>query len=158
VVEDRPLSFALLALETLPRLPYSPAEPGVERSILILLAEDENLISLSLQAALEEAGFTVRDVSAGAEAMHELDQRRGEFSGVITDIRLESDIDGWAIARHARELIPNVPIVYMSGDSAHDHSIYGVPGSIMLQKPFADAQLVTAISTLLNSAHPHEQL
>jgi DNA-binding response OmpR family regulator len=130
----------------------------VERSILILLAEDENLICLSLKVALEDAGFTVRDVSAGAEAVQELDRRHNEFSGVITDIRLESDIDGWAVARHAREFIPNVPIVYMSGDSAHDHPIHGVPRSIMLQKPFADAQLITAMSTLLNAAPPHAPL
>lgn len=45
-------------------------------------------------------------------------------------------------------------VVYMSGDSAEDWSSKGVPNSIMLSKPFAPAQLVTAISNLLNSGTP----
>jgi hypothetical protein len=35
--------------------------------------------------------------------------------------------------------------------------LYGVPGSILLTKPFAPSQLVTAISNLLNSTrHPND--
>jgi hypothetical protein len=40
----------------------------------------------------------------------------------------------------------------MSGDSAREWSANGVPESIMLQKPFVLAQLITAITTLLNQA------
>lgn len=126
----------------------------MQKPILILLAEDEDLIAFSLQQELIEAGFAVQHVSTGEQAMEELDQRGAELSGVITDIRLGPGVDGWAVARHARELIPNVPIVYMSGDSAHEHTVYGVPESVMLQKPFASAQLITAISTLLNAMPP----
>jgi DNA-binding response OmpR family regulator len=59
---------------------------------------------------------------------------------------------GWEIGRRARELTPTLPVIYMSGDSAHEWSAHGVPQSIMLQKPFALAQLVTAVTTLLNQA------
>ncbi len=38
----------------------------------------------------------------------------------------------------------------MSGDSAYDWSANGVPESIMLRKPFVFAQLITALTTLLN--------
>lgn len=75
-------------------------------------------------------------------------------AGVLTDIRCGSGPDGWAIARRARELHPHIPVIYMSGDSAHEHSAYGVPDSIMLQKPFAVAQVVTAISMLMNAVSP----
>jgi two-component system cell cycle response regulator CpdR len=37
----------------------------------------------------------------------------------------------------------------MSGDSGHDWSSKGVPNSLMIAKPFAVAQIVTAISNLL---------
>jgi DNA-binding response OmpR family regulator len=74
---------------------------------------------------------------------------------MVTDIRLGEGPNGWDVARHAREVIPTMPVVYMSGDSANEHSAYGVPDSVMLQKPFATAQLVTAISTLMNAAPPH---
>lgn len=74
---------------------------------------------------------------------------------LVTDINLGHDkVDGWEIARHARELNPGFPVVYLSGDSAEDWSSKGVPNSIMLSKPFAPAQLVTSVAQLLNSGAP----
>jgi hypothetical protein len=43
------------------------------------------------------------------------------------------------------------PVVYMTGAAADEWAIQGVPNSILLAKPFAPAQLVTAISNLLNA-------
>jgi CheY-like chemotaxis protein len=63
-------------------------------------------------------------------------------------------MDGWEVARQAREIDPDFPIVYMSGASAEDWPAKGVPDSIMLAKPFAPAQLVTAIAHLLNTGAP----
>jgi two-component system cell cycle response regulator CpdR len=40
----------------------------------------------------------------------------------------------------------------MSGDSAVEWASEGVPKSIMLAKPFAIVQLVTAVSQLLNDS------
>jgi two-component system cell cycle response regulator CpdR len=42
----------------------------------------------------------------------------------------------------------------MSGEHAEEWASKGVPNSIMLAKPFAPAQLVTAVSNLLNSIPP----
>jgi CheY-like chemotaxis protein len=61
-------------------------------------------------------------------------------------------MDGWDVARRAREMEPEFPVVYMTGDSADDWASKGVPKSILLNKPFAPAQLITAISQLLNGA------
>jgi hypothetical protein len=52
------------------------------------------------------------------------------------------------------EIDPNFPIVYMSGKEPEDWASKGVPNSIMLAKPFAPAQLVTAVSQLLNAGIP----
>jgi CheY-like chemotaxis protein len=106
----------------------------VEQPPLLLLVEDESLIAITLQDALRS-------------------QHLG-LAGVITDIRLGGAVNGWGVARHARELMPYIPVIYMSGDSAHEHTAQGVPDSVMLQKPFAPTQLVVAISTLLNAALP----
>jgi DNA-binding response OmpR family regulator len=66
-------------------------------------------------------------------------------------------LDGWEVARRAREISPAFPIVYMSGASAGDWTSKGVPHSIMLAKPFAPAQLVTAVAQLLNVATAPEK-
>jgi DNA-binding response OmpR family regulator len=47
-----------------------------------------------------------------------------------------------------------MPVVYMTGTHGEKWASMGVPNSIMLAKPFAPAQLVTAISNLLNTATP----
>jgi CheY-like chemotaxis protein len=123
----------------------------VEASVLILLVEDEHLIALSVQEALEVGGYAVRVEASGTDAILILDESSDQICALITDIRLGIGPDGWDLARHARELNPRLPIVYMSGDSSQGHSARGVPDSLMIQKPFAPAQIVTAISTLLNA-------
>jgi len=42
-------------------------------------------------------------------------------------------------------------VIYMTGDSAIVWVAEGVPASVMVQKPFAIAQMVTAVSNLLNA-------
>jgi hypothetical protein len=42
----------------------------------------------------------------------------------------------------------------MTGTAAEDWARFGVPNSILLAKPFAPAQLVTAVSQLLNAGGP----
>jgi CheY-like chemotaxis protein len=59
-------------------------------------------------------------------------------------------LSGWELARTARERCPGIPIIFISGDSAIDHDAQGVPDSIMIQKPFVEAQLITALASLLN--------
>lgn len=118
-------------------------------SVVLLLVEDEVLIASVMQEALQEGGYTVRVEATGTAAMRALDDACEEICGLITDIRLPGGPDGWEIARHARELKPDISVVYMSGDSVADWSSKGVPRSLVLQKPFAAAQLITAISGLL---------
>ena len=61
---------------------------------------------------------------------------------------------GWEIARLVRQIDPAFPAVYMTGAAADDWASEAVPNSILLNKPFAPAQLVTAVSQLLNTGSP----
>ena len=119
---------------------------------VVLLVEDEPLVLLVAQDALEAGGYTVLPVQISSEALDVLDSRIGELSGLVTDIRLPGGPDGWEIARHARELRPDLPVVYTTADSAADWPVNGVPNSVVVQKPYAGAQLLTAISTLMTTA------
>ncbi len=118
--------------------------------VLVLLVEDETLLQLSLGESLEEAGFTLVIKGNGTDAIAELTSDASKFNAVLTDIRLGKGPSGWDIGRHAREIVPDIPIVYMSGDSSGEWTSHGVPNSIMVEKPFVSAQIITALSTLLN--------
>jgi hypothetical protein len=48
--------------------------------------------------------------------------------------------DGWAIARHARGCFPEQPLIHVIGGRSRDWSAQGVPGGIMLPKPYAAAR------------------
>ena len=77
-----------------------------------------------------------------------------KYSALVTDINLKGAMKGWEIARLIRQIDPAFPVVYMTGAAADDWAWEGVPNSILLNKPFAPAQLVTAVSQLLNTGSP----
>jgi len=70
----------------------------------------------------------------------------------VTDINVRGGISGWDIARQAREIEPTLAVVYITGAAADEWPAQGVPNSILIQKPFAPAQLVTAVAQLLNKS------
>jgi DNA-binding response OmpR family regulator len=127
----------------------------LEHLPIILVVEDDQLLQRVVEETLTDGGFEIVIAVSGENAIELLDTADGKYRALVTDINLGRDrMNGWDIARHAREIDPNFPVVYMSGDSAEDWSSRGVPDSIMLSKPFAPAQLVTAVSQVLNSAPP----
>jgi CheY-like chemotaxis protein len=126
---------------------------------IVLVVEDDQLIQGVAEETLSGGGFELVIASSGERALELLDAADGKYRALLTDINLGRDkVDGWEVAKHARELDPEFPVIYMSGDmsgdSASDWGSKGVPNSIMLSKPFAPAQLLTAVSQLLNSGTP----
>jgi DNA-binding response OmpR family regulator len=130
----------------------------VENQLLfILVVEDDELVQNLVEDCLSEGGFETVVAPSGEKAVGLLDAAEGKYRALVTDINLgPGELDGWDVARHAREIDPHFPVVYMSGIEADDWASQGVPNSIMLAKPFAPAQLVTAVSQLLNATPPAE--
>lgn len=122
-------------------------------TISVLLVEDEPLLAIDVESGLIDAGYSVVVASSAQLALATLSSRDPPVSALVTDIRLGPGADGWAVAKRARELIPGVPVVYMSGDSAAEWTSMGVPDSIMLTKPMALSQVVVALAQLLNARH-----
>ncbi|MGB7653974.1 MAG: response regulator [Novosphingobium sp.] len=119
----------------------------------ILVVEDEAMIRMGLVAVLTDGGFSIEECGSGAAAITLIDQIP-DLQGLITDIRLGNGPSGWDVARHARKRFPYLAVLYVTGDSAAEWTSQGVPGSLILQKPYADAQLMTAIANLLIEALP----
>ncbi len=115
----------------------------------ILVIEDEALIRLDLMDILENAGFDVGAAIDAPTAIAFIDERQ-HLAGIVTDINLGTDARGWKIARHARQKFPDLAVVYITGDSAAEWDAEGVPSSVVIQKPFADAEIIDAITSTLN--------
>ncbi|MBA3049886.1 response regulator [Brevundimonas sp. BR2-1] len=125
------------------------------RAGALLYVEDEVLIQQLVECELRDAGFGLVLAADAEEALEILDSGRYQIQGLITDVNLGAGADGWAVARHARELISGLPVIYVSGKDGHEWTSSGVPNSVMITKPFVPTQIVVAISSLLNAAEPH---
>jgi CheY-like chemotaxis protein len=126
---------------------------ALEDSIVILVVEDDQLIRTVVEETLDVGGFKPAVAASGEEAVTLL-QGQNKYRALVTDIHLLGRIDGWEVAKRAREIDPAFPIIYMTGAAADEWASHGVPNSILLTKPFAPAQLVTALSNLLNDSSP----
>jgi DNA-binding NtrC family response regulator len=122
----------------------------------VLIVEDEPLIRSLLKFVLEQEGFSVSMVSNGDQALSLLDDLHGAFQTLVTDIRLSRGRStGWDVARRARELQPDMSVIYISGYAADDWANHAVPGGVLLTKPFDAEQVVSAVSQSLTGDAAH---
>ncbi|MCG2631056.1 response regulator [Bradyrhizobium sp. WYCCWR 13023] len=126
----------------------------MEQMPIVLVVEDDELLQGVVKDALSEGGFDFMTCASGEDAVTVLHSGVTTYKALVTDINLKGRMSGWEVARHARQTDPDLAVIYMTGAAADDWPAEGVPGSILLQKPFAPAQLVTAVSQLLNKGSP----
>jgi DNA-binding response OmpR family regulator len=117
---------------------------------LILVIEDEYLLQADVEKMLTEAGFAADILSSGEEALTLMMGGLRRPSALVTDVSLAGRLSGWEVARRIREKDASFPVVYVTAYD-RDWASHGVPNSILISKPFAPAQLVTALSQLLNA-------
>lgn len=135
---------------------HDQAKRGPKRltdDVCILVVEDEVLIADLVVAGLEEAGYAVSVAQNAEGGIALIEAGDAKLRAVVTDINLtDNGLTGWDVAKRARELTPDLPVVYMSGASVSEWTSNGVPNSVIIAKPFAIGQIVTAVSQLLNAA------
>jgi len=124
--------------------------------IRVLVVEDDQLVQATVEDSLSEGGFEAVSRASGEDAIALLreDNATSQYRAIVTDINLLGTVDGWEVARVAREIDPTMPVVYMTGTNGDEWPSKGVPNSVLLKKPFAPVQIVTAVAGLLNANPP----
>ena len=106
---------------------------------------------MTIRDALEEGGFSVVQATTAEQALEMLDAEGADYKSLITDVNLGSRTPHGMgrrspcpgnQPRHPRYLYDRRQRKRMGGQ--------GVPNSVLLVKPFAPAQVETAVSHLLN--------
>lgn len=106
-----------------------------ERRKNVLVVEDEMLIGEMVRSVLADDGFDVHVSADASDALRYL--KSGATVDVLfTDIDLPGEMDGGMLAHCARELKPNLPVVYVSGKEFGIRHTRKVPGSLFLEKPY----------------------
>jgi CheY-like chemotaxis protein len=104
-----------------------------------LFVEDELFIREWIAQSLSEQGFAVDSVTNAADAL--LLIKRAPIDILLTDINLPGGMDGTALARRARQLQPDLAVIYASARAATLRQEARVPGSLVLPKPYEPAVL-----------------
>jgi CheY-like chemotaxis protein len=126
-----------------------PGGEKMQEGPAILVIEDEYLLQADIEQVLTDAGFASDIVSSGEEALTLVMGGLKQPRALVADVRLAGRLTGWEVARRIREKDPSFPVIYVTANG-QDWASEGVPNSVLIAKPFAPAQLVTALSQLLN--------
>jgi CheY-like chemotaxis protein len=119
--------------------------------IRILLVEDEVLIAEWVAESFSEQGFAVRTVSNARDALQHLAAARVDV--LFTDINLGDGMDGTALARHARAMLPDLPVIYASARVGGLEPQQRVPGALFVRKPYDPEAVGRIIASLLDAAN-----
>jgi CheY-like chemotaxis protein len=126
--------------------PEAQAAPAPERTIYtVLVCEDETLIRLDTVDLLQELGHIAVEAENGMQALALLANRPIDI--LMTDIGLP-DLRGDELARRARQMRPEQPIVFVTGHS-EVAGFEGAPRTVLLKKPYAFEALERAIAAVM---------
>ena len=106
----------------------------------VLLVEDESEVRELIEEAFAERGLEVRAAATDQEAYDLLASDAHAYDLLIADINLGSGTTGFDVARRARQLNPQLSVIYITGHAAHLDR-FGVEGAVMFPKPFNPREL-----------------
>lgn len=142
----------------LPR--YAPApvlQEAVERpaggSETILVVEDEDSVRQASAAALRDMGYEVLEAPDAMEGFR-LIADRGGVDLLFTDLGLPGGVDGKALADAARNVSPELKVLFTTGyrlGAAGTDPVAGA-GAMLLPKPFTFDQLAAKVREALGAA------
>ena len=119
--------------------------------IRILVVEDEFLIRLTLTEALGDEGFEVLEAETGDAALPMLQSGSG-IRLLLTDIQLPGSLNGFALVRRARQVLPDLPVIYMTGRPDPDSSASASRLDVFISKPYTLTDICDAAKRL-TAAH-----
>ena len=114
-----------------------------DKSLTILVVEDEPIIRMDLALGLADLGYTVLEAGDAASALRVMDDSDA-ISALVTDIDMPGDINGLALASEVRRRSDSCRIIVMSGGTPP--APQAMPeNSPFLAKPLAAKDIVAAL-------------
>ncbi len=125
--------------------------PAVSGSRTVLVIDDEPMVRTLLCQLLEEWGFKAAAADNGKTALQLARKLKNGLSMVITDLVMPH-MDGYDFAQAFRQLYPDVPILFMTGQcpAALEDRLSNQREQILF-KPFNPDGFLDAVARLLES-------
>ena len=117
----------------------------------ILLVEDEDAVRLFAARALRSKGYRVLEARTGEAAVEIIDEGEHSFDLLVTDMVMPR-VDGATLIRHAREVLPDLPVVCISGYTQDSvaKEVSELPNVHFLPKPFSLKQLTARVKDAMD--------
>jgi DNA-binding response OmpR family regulator len=121
----------------------------MNKSIKILLAEDEPSLGQIIKESLETRNFEVLLCSNGEEA-YKVYKRENPLL-LVLDVMMPLK-DGFTLAKEIRTENAEIPIIFLTAKSQTEDVVEGftIGGNDYLKKPFSMEELIVRINALLN--------
>lgn len=101
----------------------------------VLVVDDDSALSAMICEDLQKQGLSCLCAGSDREAYRLLASHT--FDAVVVDVDLGAGTTGFDVARRARQVMPQIRVVYMSGEiNARHWMTFGVPSSDYVSKPF----------------------
>ncbi|WP_165391679.1 response regulator [Sphingomonas sp. BK036] len=105
---------------------------------VILVVDDDALVRVHSNLALEDAGYEVVEASNAADALVKLEERP-DIGALFTDVRMPGDLNGIDLANAVHAQRPDIAILVTSGT---DNGKMALPAAAQfIRKPYTGAQL-----------------
>ncbi len=116
----------------------------------VLLVEDEDAVRLFASRALSSKGYHVVEADNGEAALDVINGEKGAIDLIVSDVVMPG-MDGHTMIRYARESLPDVKVILMSGyaEDAIPEEIGSDPSIHFLHKPFSLKQLAGKVKEVL---------
>ncbi len=143
-------------------LPRGDVDGGRERPVArtpvingngehVLLVENEARLLRIVDELLQGLGYQVTTASSGQDALDQVANGL-RFDVLLTDVVMPGKIGGFALAKELRDLIPDIPVLYMSGYTGFSEAEMGTVVAPLIQKPCPPDDLGHALYKILNEA------
>ncbi len=116
---------------------------------IILVVEDDVLLSLDISEALEDEGYDVIAVAKADEAIRVL-ETRNDIRTIFTDIDLPDSMDGLKLAAAVRDRWPPIHIIVTTGMRA-PHRDEMPANSMFIAKPYLCAEVLETVRSFENA-------
>jgi CheY-like chemotaxis protein len=130
--------------------------PTVGSRPTILVVDNEPAVLNLVKLILEAAGYAVLAACNGRQALAFCKNRNHTIDLLLTDINMR-DISGLELACQVSEIVPRLPVIFLTGGRADNPGIEFLRGAgpfsdcEVISKPFSSPELLGEVAAIVST-------
>lgn len=111
----------------------------------ILIVDDNDAVRRNIAIALKRDGYLIKEARTGDHALKLI--KKNNFDVIISDVRMEGNIDGLEVLEFSRRYFPDVGFILMTAYGTVDDAVRAIRNGAYeyVEKPFREEQLKLAV-------------